>query len=303
MDETSSSMSNDKAPSFSVIIPSLLRHDNLRACLRSLLNSDYPHDRFDVIVVDRASGMPPRAVLAPFAEKLNLAMIELGSSNLAFARNAGARHAQGEYLVFMNEDCALTADWMGVLAAAFTIDPDSAVVGRTVNALPGKFTSEASQVIFDYHSLLSRRNRGSAEILSAANLAVPKAAFRELGGFDESEELSHVSEREFSDRWLQSGRFIRFIPEAVVLQAHTPTMRGFLKAHFERGAGDCQIARKRVEEENSVSGYTAPRVRELMQYPFDRRAGWRAPFLSIYVALAESARALGSRSARLRIVR
>lgn len=296
-------MSDGLPPSFSVVIPSFLRHDSLAACLRSLLSSSYPRDRFDVIVVDLASGMPPRAVLAPFAEKLNLAMIELGSRSFAFARNAGARHAQGDYLVFMNEDCALTADWMGVLAAAFTLDPDSAVVGRTVNALPGKFTSEASQVIYDLHSLLSRQSRGSTEILSAANLAIPKAAFRELGGFDESEELSHVSDREFSDRWLQSGRSIRFIPEAVVLEAHTPTLRSFLKAHFERGAGECQLARKRAADENQTKGYAAPRVRELMHYPFDRRAGWRAPLLSIYVALAESARALGYRSARLRLVR
>ena len=296
-------MSNDKVPSFSVIIPSRLRHESLAACLRSLLKAQYPRDRFDVIVIDRASGMPPRAILAPFAEELNLAMIELGSSNIAFARNAGARHAQGDFLVFMNEDCALTADWMGVLAAAFTIDPDSAVVGRTVNALPARFTSEASQVIFDFHSLLSRQKHGKAEMLSAANVAIPKAAFRELGGFDESEELSYVSDREFSDRWLRSGREIRFIPEAVVLKAHTPTMRGFLRAHFERGVGERQLARKRTAEETQTNAYAAPRVRELMHYPFDRRSGWRAPFLSIYVALAESARALGFHSAKLRLVR
>jgi GT2 family glycosyltransferase len=247
--------------------------------------------------------MPPRAVLAPFAEKLNLAMIELSSGGIAFARNAGARHAQGDYLVFMNEDCAFIADWMGVLAAEFSIDPDSAIVGRTVNALPGKFTSEASQVIFDFHSLVSRKNRANAEILSAANVAIPAKAFRELGGFDESDALSHGSDREFSDRWLQSGRRIRFVPDAVVLEAHAPTLRGFLKAHFERGVGDSQIARKRLADDNSNNGYPRPRVLELMHYPFDRRSGWRAPFLSIFVALAESARALGYRGSKLRIVR
>jgi cellulose synthase/poly-beta-1,6-N-acetylglucosamine synthase-like glycosyltransferase len=82
-------MPGGRVPSFSVIIPSRLRHDRLAACLRSLIKSDYPRDRFDVIVVDQNSGMPPRAVLVPFAEQLNLAMIELSFDGAARALNAG----------------------------------------------------------------------------------------------------------------------------------------------------------------------------------------------------------------------
>lgn len=296
-------MPGGRIPSFSVIIPSRLRHDRLAACLRSLIKSDYPRDRFDVIVVDQNSGMPPRAVLAPFAEQLNLAMIELASNGMPRALNAGARHARGDYLVFMNEDCACTSDWMAAFAAAFALDEDGAVIGRTVNALPGKLTSEASQAIFDYHSLNSRQRSGRVEILSAVNLAVPAKAYREIGGFDESEELSNGSEREFSDRWLRSGRSIRFLPDAVVLAAHTPSLSSFLKAHFARGSGACQLARKRESGEDAQNGAPEPGVRELMHYPFERRAGWRAPFLAILVGIAESARSLGYRSTKWHLVR
>jgi hypothetical protein len=192
---------------------------------------------------------------------------------------------------------------MAAFAAAFVLDPDGAVIGRTVNALPGKLTSEASQAIFDYRSLHSRQRSGGAEILSAVNLAIPANAYRELGGFDEAEELSNGSEREFSDRWLRSGRSIRFLPDAVVLAAHTPSLGSFLKAHFARGSGACQLARKRESGEDTQNGAPEPTVRDLMHYPFERRSGWRAPFLSILVGIAESARSLGYRSTRWRLVR
>ena len=287
----------------SVVIPSRLHHDNLLACLRSLIKSGYPHDRFDVIIVDQGSGNPPRAVLAPLAEQLNLAMIELASGGIARALNAGARHAQGDYLVFLSEDCACTSDWMVVLAGAFSADPESAFVGRTVNALPGKLTSEASQVILDYYTLHSRQKLGVPEILSAVNIAVPAAAFRELGGFDESDSVSKGCDREFSDRWQRTGHTIRYLPEAVVLEAHTPSLRSFLKTHFERGSGICQLSRRRAIHEEERNGFAEPTVRELMRYPFDRRTGWRAPFLSILVGIAESARSLGYRSTKWRLTR
>ncbi|MEP7270193.1 MAG: glycosyltransferase, partial [Acidobacteriota bacterium] len=220
-----------QVPYFSVIIPSRLRHDRLAALLRSLVKCSYPQDRFEVIVIDEASGSPPRAVLAPFSGHLTLAMIELGIGGLARARNAGSKHAHGDFLAFIDEDCTPTSDWLNALGTRAATAPGAAIVGRTVNALPTKLTSEATQALLDFHSIHYRRDATHAEIFSASNLAIPANAFRELGGFDESMELAHASEVEFCHRWVKSGRQVNFLEEAVVLDAHTPSIRSYFREH------------------------------------------------------------------------
>lgn len=289
-------------PFFSVIIPSHGQHDRLAAGLRALARCDYPRERVEVIVVDQASGAPPRVVLAGLSSQLDLAMIELGTGGLARARNAGARHARGDYLAFIDEDCAPTSDWLREVAAQFAMNPTVAVVGRTVNALPNKLTSEATQSILDFRSLHSRQEVGRAEIASGSNLFIPVIAYRELGGFDESDRLSNGNEQEFSDRWIRSGRQIIYLPEAVVLDAHTPSIGSFLREHFNQGSGACQLNRKRVREDETQLATGQPTLSELMHYPFERRAGWRAPFLSILIATAQCSRSIGYQATRWRAV-
>jgi glycosyltransferase involved in cell wall biosynthesis len=140
-------------PFFSIIIPTYRRPTQLAACLRSLVRCNYPRNRLQVIVVDEGSGTPPRATIAPFSGQIDLAMIELGSGGVARARNFGARHARGDYLAFIDDDCAVTSDWLSALASGLTSAPGCAVCGRTVNALPQRMTSEASQMRLDYLNL------------------------------------------------------------------------------------------------------------------------------------------------------
>ncbi len=283
-------------PFLSVVIPSRRRHDRLAALLRSLVKCGYPHDRFEVIVVDEASGAPPRAVLAPFSGHIALAMIELGIGGRARARNAGGKHARGDFLAFIDEDCTPTSGWLSALAARAA--PNCAIVGRTVNALPTNLTSEATQAVLDFHSIHFRRDPTRAEIFSASNLAIPANAYRELGGFDESPEIAHGSEQEFCHRWVKSGREVSFLEEAVVLDAHTPSVGSFLREHFHQGIGAVQFDRKHARDAQVSPANEHPTFRELVHYPFERRAGWRAPVLSVLIGVGQAARSLGYFSGR-----
>ncbi len=286
-------MPNRPYPFFSVIIPSHLQHDRLAACLRALERCAYPHDRFEVIVVDEASGAAPRAVLAVFSGKIDLAMIELSIAGTARARNAGARHARGEYLVFIDEDCAATSDWLHSIAKGVESMPGAAITGRTVNALPRKLTSEASQAMLDYRSLHFKRDARLAGIYSSSNLATTVSAYRELGGFDETIPLAQGSAWDFVDRWVSSGRQLVYLEDAVLLDAHTPTLGSFLREHYDQGRAARHLDRRHTKQGEGRLSTDQPRVRELMMYPFERRSGWRAPFLSVLMLVAQVTRSIG----------
>ena len=287
-------------PFFSIIIPTYRRPAQLTACLRSLVRCNYPRNRLQVIVVDEGSGTPPRAAIAPFSGQIDLAMIELGSGGVARARNFGARHARGDYLAFIDDDCAATSDWLSALASGLTSAPGCAVCGRTVNALPQRMTSEASQMRLDYLNLHYNTGPERDRFIAVNNLAVPAPGFRELGGFDESFPLARGEERDFCGRWVSSGRKLIYAADAVVLDAHTPTVLTFLREHFANGLGAYSFQRARArrgEEElrNEPVGF----YWDLVTFPFARRAGWRAPLLAGLIAVSQCASAVGYCWARL----
>jgi len=289
-----------KLPFFSVIIPTYRRPAQLAACLRSLVRCDYPRDRLEVIVVDEGSGTAPRATIAPFSEQIDLAMIELGSGGAARARNFGAKHARGDYLAFIDDDCAATSEWLSALASRLTTAPDCAVCGRTVNALPQKMTSEASQMRLDYLSLHYNNGPERDRFAAVNNLAVPKPGFLELGGFDESFPLARGGERDFCGRWVSSGRKMIYDEDAVVLDAHTPTVWTFLREHFGNGLGAYSLQRARARRgEEKAPKESFGFYWDLVTFPFTRRAGWRAPLLAGLIAVSQCASAAGYCWARL----
>jgi cellulose synthase/poly-beta-1,6-N-acetylglucosamine synthase-like glycosyltransferase len=53
-------------PDFSVIIPTWDRPEALRGCLAALVAQDYPHERFEVLVVDDGGRLPAHPIVDGF---------------------------------------------------------------------------------------------------------------------------------------------------------------------------------------------------------------------------------------------
>ena len=85
----------------------------------SILRSNYPADRFEVIVVDNASGDEERVELPDDVERRESRSALLreeapGGSN---ARNAGLLAATGEIVAFADDDVSVDRDWLATLAS------------------------------------------------------------------------------------------------------------------------------------------------------------------------------------------
>lgn len=135
---------------FSIIIPTYARPGQLAACLQSLAHLDYPHDCFEVIVVDDGSETLPEDVVASFRDQLDLTMLTQTHAGPAVARNTGAAQARGEFLAFTDDDCAPASNWLQVLGAHLIKEPDCAIGGRTLSAFPANRYSAATQFMIDY---------------------------------------------------------------------------------------------------------------------------------------------------------
>jgi glycosyltransferase involved in cell wall biosynthesis len=86
-------------PCYSIIVPVYNGADTLARCLTTLTSQDYPHERYEIIVVDDGSIDDTLAIARQFPVRL----IELPSNKgRVVARNTGAQSAKYERLVFVD---------------------------------------------------------------------------------------------------------------------------------------------------------------------------------------------------------
>ena len=234
-----------KEPFFSIIIPTYNRPDQLRRCLESLVCLDYPRDQFEVIVVDDGSPVIPEAILVCFRDRINVKLFTQTRMGPAGARNTGAKNAKGDFLAFIDDDCAPATNWLRNLSALFLHAPDFAVGGLTINGLPNNLYSVASQTIIDAAYAYYNPDPNQACFFASNNLAAAADPFHAIGGFDVTFTISE--DRDFCDRWLQHGYKMIYAPEVVVYHSHDLKFSTFWRQHFNYGRGAYQYHHARAQ--------------------------------------------------------
>jgi len=279
---------------FSIIIPTYNRPNRLETCLESLVQLEYPSNRFEVIVVDDGSPVALVPVVEPFRGPLELRFHRQESAGPAAARNAGARQAQGRFLVFTDDDCRPASNWLTALAAQFKKTPTHLLGGKTVNALPQNPFSTASQLLVHYLYDYYNSDDHQARFFTSNNIALPANRFHETGGFDKTFIRAAAEDREFCNRWLNRGGSMTYVPEAVVRHAHSLNPVGFWRQHFNYGRGAFYFHEMRSQRgQDSVAPEPLSFYWNLLRYPFSQYAGFWALVQLLLIGVSQVANALG----------
>jgi glycosyltransferase involved in cell wall biosynthesis len=98
-------------PFVSVIIPVYNDRDRLKTCLTSLAKQTYPHNLYEVIVIDNGSDLEQNIADLVAQFKGVLAAYESCPGSYA-ARNKGIALAKGEIIAFTDADCIPAEDWI-----------------------------------------------------------------------------------------------------------------------------------------------------------------------------------------------
>ena len=281
-------------PTISIIIPTYSRPELLRVCLRSLTFFDYPRDRFEVIVVDDGGESSSEVVAAPFCDQLEIILLRQDHSGPAIARNTGAARAKGEFIAFIDDDCAPAPGWLRALAKRFAMTPDCAIGGRTLNAIPDNLYSTASQLLIDYLYTYYKGNLNKTLFFASNNLALPADGFHAIGGFDTTFPLAAGEDRELCDRWLRRGYRMIYAPEALVYHFHTLTFRTFWRQHFNYGRGALHYHQARARLGQSGVRLEPPSFYlNMLRYPFTRTPYKQAILLAALLVLSQEATVTG----------
>ena len=278
-------------PFFSIIIPTYERPEQLATCLQSLTRQDYPHGRFEVLVVDDGGAQSLESLIGEFRERLDVRLLRQKNTGPAGARNFGAAHARGEFLAFTDDDCAPDTGWLRALHSYLGRTPSRLVGGRTLNALSLNPYSATSQLIIEVVYSHYNADPNDARFFASNNLALSAERFREMRGFNQS--FTTSEDREFCGRWLARGYRMTYAPEAAIYHAHNLTLSSLWRQHFDYGRGALRFHRGCNANGNGRFKPDLDFYRKLMRAPASQRPATRALQLTALLLWSQLANAAG----------
>jgi GT2 family glycosyltransferase len=279
-------------PSFSVVVATCNRPAQLARLLSSLSALEYPPTRFEVILVDDGGDVPLEPVVSGFHNQFTLVLLRQDNAGPGAARNCGAAQASGEYLAFTDDDCMAEPNWLEALAAALRESPRAACGGSTVNALSGNVYSTATQLLVEYLYEHYQPGKRLGAFFPTCNLALPRAAFLEMGGFEPA--LRFGEDRDFCYRWASRGHPSIAAPAAVIRHAHYLTLLSFLRLHFSYGRGTWHFWRRHIAGGSGRGVLSGPSwYVNLLLFPIKRERNPRGLLLSLLLVAAQGASTMG----------
>ncbi len=198
---------------FSVIIPTCKRNDLLSKCLKLLTPGLQTIDPnlYEVIVTDDSIGNEAKGIIE---QQFGWVRWVAGPKDGPAAnRNNGADCSTGEWLLFTDDDCLPTYEWIESFNAAIKkYNSIKVFEGKTLSTRPF------------FHALETAPVNNFGGYLWSCNFCIERRFFLEIGGFDKIFKYPHLEDNDLRLRILQENNVIKFIPDALVY--HPPRTVG-----------------------------------------------------------------------------
>ncbi|UCC72986.1 MAG: glycosyltransferase [Gemmatimonadota bacterium] len=239
----------ERVPFVSIVVPTRNRAPLLADCLRSLTAQSYPAARYEVIVVDDGSTDGTGELIREFAERReppSIRCIKQNALGLNAARNAGLQAALGDPVVFVDDDVDAPAHWLNALAEGSLKYPEAGCLGGPIRLrLEGKTPRFCGSEPLGETELDHGEEEAPIRAVWGANMAVRKAAVRQVGPFNEDLKL-YGDEEEWEMRLTASGGCVMYLPEAWLWHRRIQDdlrLRRMLRARLRRGRGHIRFGR------------------------------------------------------------
>ena len=165
---------------FSVVVPFFNSKKYIERCILSLLDQDYPDDRYEILMVDNNSTDMTTNIVDRYSR---IRLLKEPRKSAYAARNLGIRNATGEVIVFTDSDCEAHPQWLSRIERFMRHREREIVLGNRVYVSPSKGLGMLS----DYESAMAAyvftSNRKEIYFGYTNNMAVRRSLFEKLGDF------------------------------------------------------------------------------------------------------------------------
>jgi glycosyltransferase involved in cell wall biosynthesis len=247
----------------SIIIPTHNRSAAVRRTLDAVRSQDYPLHQMEVIVAaDRCIDDTVEMVKA-YPAPFRMRVIEVPGRGAADARNCGASRAEGQLLIFIDDDIVPAP---GFIRAHERLQrPDRVVVGYSRPIIPDHTDLYWIELRRWWMVMFSRMrepgHRFTFHDFLSGNFSIHADLFTRIGGFDTGFSANHAHEDyELGVRLIKAGAEIVFAADAMADHYECRDLNGSFKRKQDEGRGDVLLGIRHPEliPALPVSNYNLP---------------------------------------------
>lgn len=247
-------------PSVSVIVPTYCDWQALECCLKAMALQCYPHDQYEVLVVNNA---PKEETPAGISWPGNSRLIHEATPGSYAARNQGIAEAQGEILAFLDADCIPAPCWLEAALDCMETKGADLVAGHIMLTYQGTCLAPAEC----YEKAFAFRQAQNAErgVAVTANLIVRREVFDTVGMFDES--MMSGGDFEWTSRATTAGFKLVYCPDAVVRHPARNSFASLVQKARRVSAGSMALhgERRMLKGSGRVLGNLGHDLQELLK--------------------------------------
>jgi glycosyltransferase involved in cell wall biosynthesis len=213
--------------SVSIVIPTFNGAPRIGDCLAALVQQTQDRNAEIIVVNDGSTDNTVDAVRQYSAVRL----ITQTNAGPAAARNRGALEARGTIILFTDDDCVPTPDWLDAMLEPFR---DAEVVGAKGVYRTYQKSLVARFVQIEYEDRYRRMaDVDCIDFIDTYSAAFRRDRFLEMAGYDTSFPMACAEDVELSYRMSARGWKMKFVPEAIVHHTHPDTFLRYLKKKYK----------------------------------------------------------------------
>lgn len=280
---------NKDWPFMSVVVCTHNGSKTISECLNQLLKINYSN--YEVIVVNDGSTDNTETIVAQFPFRV----ISTENNGLSYARNIGGNAANGEIIVYVDDDAIPDVDWLAYLGMSYMTTDFAAIGGPNIAPLNSSFIADCVDHApgSPTHVLISDRD---AEHIPGCNLSVRKEVFDKIGGFDSQFRVAG-DDVDLCWRIEEGGWKIGFNAAAMVWHHRRSSIKSYWKQQLGYGKAEALLERKWPQKYNNLGHKTwTGRIYNNASLSLPLFRSWRIyhgvwgnePFQSIYGSSRQS---------------
>jgi cellulose synthase/poly-beta-1,6-N-acetylglucosamine synthase-like glycosyltransferase len=182
----------------------------------------------EILVVDDGSVDDTQDVVARYS---GVRLLTQKNAGPGAARNRGALEAKGTIILFTDDDCVPTSDWLAAMIRPFDRPEVVGVKGayRTrQKAVAARFVQIEYE---DRYRLMS--GHPDIDFIDTYSAGFRRDRFLEMNGYDNSFPVACAEDVELSYRMSARGWKMKFVPTAIVYHTHPDTLSRYVKKKYK----------------------------------------------------------------------
>lgn len=257
----------NKLPFVSIIVIAYNEEKGIEKCINSLLNQDYPKNKYEIIVVDDCSNDKTIDIVKNFPIKLIKHKKNMGRAQ---ARNSGLNFAKGDIYISFDGDCIADKKWLTELVKPYLYKKDILGIGGKIilkndNRLLDKFileegcgepspiyVTQAKSLFARFISYLKSKSINSNHdnvLVKVGNIMGANASFylndlKDIGGWDTALNSCEDTDICYRLKYKFNNKSFYLNTKSKIIHDHSLNFLNYIKRPFFRGVDVIKLYNK-----------------------------------------------------------